>query len=145
MRLTVSTYSISMWSFLMDLSQSVRGRPDPWLGSYMPIRVSTHLCFHQPEVSALTSVSIKYSSPWLSVKHVLSLAAVCLTKRDEEGERERGRDGGCENSRWKTSRPFLKLRSVVAGGPAAVNLTSHFCSSYRNYFSLRAFTITIAS
>lgn len=49
--------------------------------------------FRQPEVSTLTSVTVKYSSPWLSVKRTLSLAAVCLTKRDEQGKRKRRREG----------------------------------------------------
>lgn len=98
----------------------VRGRPDPSCRSYMPLSISTHLCFHQLEVSTLTSAPVKDSSPQLS-------GAVCLTRRDEQGESKR--EGGCENSQWKTSQPSLKLGAVVAGGLAAGSLTLY--SKYR--------------
>lgn len=70
----------------MDLSQSVRGGHDSWLGSDVPISASTHLCFFAGRRSP------RWHQSWWNIpERVLSLTAVCLTKRDEQGVREGGR------------------------------------------------------
>lgn len=107
-------------------------------------RIDPFVFSRRPEVSTLTTAGVKYSSPWPSVKRVLSLAAVCLAKRDEQGGE--GGEGGCENSRWKTSRPFLRLGAVVAGGPAAGGLASSWLCGLQHtdfWLTLPSFTASL--
>lgn len=107
-------------------------------------RIDPFVFSRRPEVSTLTTAGVKYSSPWPSVKRVLSLAAVCLAKRDEQGGE--GGEGGCENSRWKTSRPFLRLGAIVAGGPAAGGLASSWLCGLQHtdfWLTLPSFTASL--
>lgn len=107
-------------------------------------RIDPFVFSRRPEVSTLTTAGVKYSSPWPSVKRVLSLAAVYLAKRDEQGGE--GGEGGCENSRWKTSRPFLRLGAVVAGGPAAGGLASSWLCGLQHtdfWLTLPSFTASL--